>query len=135
MKLWLLVPKNLILFPDLLWLFWKTQDGKKNIKINLRYEIVQDSGEDFYWGRNEGCKFLDIDCTNTFDNEYCNDKYFNCSDENQFKTRCHKSMFSNGCKISFVYQSCMNTGLYGNFFETFGNTSVCLKIKVFKIII
>lgn len=71
-----------------------------------------------------------MDCKNTFDNEYCNDKYFNCSDQNQYKTKCFESLFSNGCKISFIYQDCMNGGLYGNFFETFGNESVCLKITV-----
>lgn len=87
-------------------------------------------GEDFYWGKNEGCDFLDIDCKNEFHNEYCNDKFMNCSDDCQYKTKCYQSIFSNTCQISYIYKSCMNAGQYGNFYESFGNKSICQTIIV-----
>ena len=71
-----------------------------------------------------------MDCENKFKYEYCNSKYFGCSDDNYFKTKCYVSIFSNNCKLNRHYQACTKRSGFGNFYESYGPDSICLKAEV-----
>lgn len=104
---------------------------KNNFSLKkIRYEANLGHAEDFYWGRGEGCEFLERDCRNDAKYEYCKGEYLNCSDDNNFRSRCSVSIFSNSCKLNRHYDSCMSGGNFGNFFESYGPDSICMKAKV-----
>lgn len=77
-----------------------------------------------------------MDCKNEFKYEYCTGEYLACSDDNYFRTRCYVSIFSNGCKLNRHYHSCMESPNFGNFYESYGPSSICLRaiVSIIRII-
>ena len=95
------------------------------------YQINMGKGENVFWGKNEGCHFLEQSCKLSESDEFCpkNDSV-SCSDDLMFRSRCKNSQFTNSCKINLHFESCKTQRSSLDVFEKYGKNSLCLNTIV-----
>jgi hypothetical protein len=96
------------------------------------YEIDISMGENIFWGKGEGCDFVNAKCSPETNDEFCSIyKEVSCSDNLMFRTLCQNSQFTSNCKINLHVENCKVHRKEKNIFSNHGRDSLCLKTKVF----
>ena len=95
------------------------------------YVVDMLKGENYLWGKNEGCDMFGVTCSNENITEFCEAKNTNtCSDNHMYRTRCKKTTFNATCPIYFYQESCKQIKTSNRPQYTFGKESVCLFTEV-----
>jgi hypothetical protein len=103
------------------------------------YEVDMTSGENFFWGKNEGCSILANTCSHTDVSEFCaTEGHSGCNDNFMYRTSCSSSQFTGNCNINLNVKSCKVNHESSTPTFIYGTDSVCLSSQVsfdFKIIL
>ena len=95
------------------------------------FEIDMSKAEKVFWGKNEGCKFLDQTCESSDSDEFCSlNKDVSCSDNLMYRTLCQNSQFTGNCLLNLQIESCKIKKPSNDVFATFGQNSLCLNTIV-----
>lgn len=95
------------------------------------YEIDLSLGENFFWGKGEGCKIFENTCDHATVTEFCNDESKRgCSDNHMYTTSCDSSTFSGSCNINLNVKSCKTNHTPSIDAFTYGTSSLCLAGEV-----
>lgn len=100
------------------------------------YEIDLDSAEQYDWGRERGCKMLDLSYFDPEEedpiDEFC--EYLqktSCSWNSRYINKCKRNPFSEENYLNVNYKSCLVSKLRNKFSQFhFQNESICLKMRV-----
>ena len=94
------------------------------------YLVDMKKGENYHWGKDEGCDMFNMNCSDPAISEYCSAVgSIGCSDNHMYITICSTTQFNNTCPINLHIISCKekrNT----NYRYKFGKNSVCLLVEV-----
>lgn len=125
-----------VIFGDETMVAEDTKDAKFT-KISLA--IAQDSGwynvdltkaEHYFWGKGEGCDFIQDHCSAVKTDEFCtSDTGHVCSDNYMYRSQCQQTTFSDGCKLNLHTSMCKQKKT-GSFYETYGQDSMCHSLEV-----
>jgi leishmanolysin len=88
-------------------------------------------GEHLFWGKGEGCSFVEQQCSSSISDEFCqklNDVA--CSDNLMYRTMCVKSHFTGSCKINLQMLSCKVNKSSKKIYDHYGVDSLCLPVLV-----
>ena len=83
--------------------------------------------EKIYWGKGQGCQFIDSSCTNHIEKneEFCDKKFLGCSLSSFSTTKCYSTFFSNNCKMRKQHSTCLFPESFEQNFETYSPDSQC----------
>ena len=95
------------------------------------YVVDMKKGENYEWGKNEGCDMFKVTCSSDGISEYC--KAYGevgCNDNHMYRTFCDKNQYNMTCPIEIHAENCkeMRTSEISQF--TYGKDSVCLLTEV-----
>jgi hypothetical protein len=95
------------------------------------YEVDLELGEQFFWGKNEGCSIFSASCPHYTVSEFCSPKdRDSCSDDHIYRTSCSKSTFTGSCKINVNVESCKVYESSPQEPYKTGIDSMCLRVEV-----
>ena len=93
------------------------------------YEVDLSLGEQFFWGKDEGCGIFQAKCSEV--SEFCMYRFeYECSDNHVYNTICHQSPFAPECKIKINIQNCKKNNASEIKAFSHGRDAVCLPLKV-----
>jgi hypothetical protein len=100
------------------------------------YEVDMTSGENYFWGKDEGCSIFETTCPHANVTEFCNvEGHRGCSDNHMYKTSCSSSQFTgSNCNIYLNTKSCKVNHTSNTNAFIYGTDSVCLPSTVSELI-
>jgi leishmanolysin len=118
-----------------------TPDDTLETKLSIfSLAVAKDSGfyiidlskaEHIFWGKGEGCSFVEQRCSSTTADEFCHNlNDVACSDNLMYRTLCVKSHFTGDCQINLQMVSCKKQKKSSKIYEQYGMNSLCLPVKV-----
>ena len=97
------------------------------------YEVDLSMGENYFWGKDEGCDIFANTCSHTTVSEFCAvARHRGCSDNHMYKTYCAAYVFTGTCPINLNVQNCTIERASSSKAWTHGKESVCLNTEVKK---
>lgn len=95
------------------------------------YQVDLSKGEHYFWGKNEGCDFIQDHCSVVSADEFCSeDTGHVCSDNFMYRSQCQKTSFTDDCMLNLHARMCKKQH-EGSFYETYGENSMCQKLEVY----
>ena len=95
------------------------------------YTVDMGLGEQYDWGKDEGCGIYNTPCSPENATEFCSAiNEIGCSDNHVDRTVCDRSVFNESCPIALSAQSCkiFRTSSTDEF--KYGKNSICLRRQV-----
>ena len=100
------------------------------------YEVDLTKGENYFWGKDQGCDIFKTTCSNTTVDQFCSVKNeMGCTDNHVERTICWSNLYNENCPINIFSENCKVYRDYPNEEFTYGKDSVCLKRDVIYIYI
>ena len=97
------------------------------------YEVDLSLGENYYWGKDEGCDIFAKTCSHTTVSEFCSTlSELACTDNHLERTYCSSSTFNATCPIDTYGESCKVYKETTDNEYYYGKDSVCLNQDVRK---
>ena len=91
------------------------------------FEVDMGLGENYFWGKNEGCDIFNNTCDHTTVSEFCKDSKRNqCSDNHMYTTKCQENYFAGSCPINLNLINCTVPSKSPKDVWTHGKESICL---------
>lgn len=95
------------------------------------YEVDLAKGESIFWGKNEGCSFVDQKCSSEHIDEFCSKaNQVGCSDNSVYRTSCTSLLFTGTCKVNLHLESCKSFKPSKKIYASYGKDAFCLRVKV-----
>lgn len=95
------------------------------------YDVDLSLGENYFWGKGEGCSIFESSCSHSTVSEFCSvSGHSGCSDNHMYRTRCDQSNLTGSCKIYLNIKSCKVAHKSEEVYFEFGANSMCLNTKV-----
>ena len=95
------------------------------------YKIDLEMGEQFFWGKGDGCSVFSTSCPHLNVTEYCSSRDGDaCSDDHIYQTNCSKSTFTGTCKVKTNVKSCKVFESRSQKPYRTGINSMCLRVEV-----
>ena len=97
------------------------------------YDVDLNSGDQYNWGKDEGCGMFSSRCNRNIITEFCNQTGARtCSDNLQYISICKMSKFTDNCGVNLNYRSCKSNRKPKVKSFIYGNRSICQNCQVFK---
>ena len=98
------------------------------------YDVDLFSGDQYEFGRDEGCGMFSSRCEANAITEFCNSNgKTGCSDNMKYVSLCRNSIFTGNCGINLNYRSCKSNRRSNTKSFVYGRNSICQNCQVNKI--
>ena len=95
------------------------------------YEIDMETAENYFWGKEQGCKIFEKSCLAAEVSEFCYTKgHQSCSENHMYLTSCSSSAFTGSCNINLNIKSCKKHHSTSISAFSYGHDSICLNTEV-----
>ena len=96
------------------------------------YDVDITTGENYFWGKQEGCSIFEASCSHTSVSEFCNEEFHRgCNDNHMYQTSCSNSEFTGtNCNIYLNIKSCKVNHESTQKAFSYGPDSICLPSQV-----
>lgn len=95
------------------------------------FEVDLAMGENYFWGKGEGCSIFEHSCSTDSVSEFCSvEGHSGCSDNHLYRTQCDQSNLTGDCRIFLNVQSCKVAHKPESVFFEYGPDSLCLDTEV-----
>ena len=97
------------------------------------YEVDLSLGENYFWGKDEGCSIFETTCSHANVTEFCSTEGKNgCNDNHMYRTSCSSNTFTGTCKMNLNVKSCKVAHKASSEAFQYGTDSICLNGQVMK---
>jgi hypothetical protein len=95
------------------------------------YDVDMTLGENFEWGKGEGCEIYNTSCNSSNASEFCSVlNEVGCSDNRFTRTKCSVSDYNKTCPINLTFESCKQSSNPSSTEFKYGVNSLCLNREV-----
>jgi leishmanolysin len=95
------------------------------------YDVDFLDGDEYTYGRNEGCGMFSNRCVRSVITEFCNNVgKTTCSDNFKYISLCRKSKFTGNCNINLNHRSCKRFRKSNTKSFRYGRRSICQNCQV-----